>query len=173
MIFDLDDIVSKRPITDIFSVGFLTGSRVFGGATKESDWDIVVSIIHRQEAEEIIKSWSYNKKESNYFAGITYCVDLKPNDYTLHKINLIFVHPHEFKAWYLATKALENTLPLVGTIFKKNRTSIFQTLMIQFRSILPELGDFKNYAEENKKCLPKAPYSKAEIAFLNIFGSCK
>jgi len=166
MVFDLEPIPTL-PITDLLGVGFLTGSRVFGGAKEDSDWDIVVPVTWRQEAEAIIAPWAYNSSPSHYFVGVAYDVHI---GHDFHKINLIFVHVHEFKAWVLATEALEKTLPRVGLILKKERTNIFQTLMIQFRSILPELGPAKNYEEENDGCLAKAPYNKPVIDFCEVFG---
>ena len=132
--------IPKRSITDILSLGFLTGSRVLGGWKEESDWDIVVSILNKQEAIGIIEPHSVSTEPSEYFAGITYYItDNKGFNYFNHKINLIFVHPNEYAAWYYATVALSGILKDADIKDKTSRVLLFETLKVQLRDKLPTM----------------------------------
>jgi len=122
----------------LLRVGFLTGSRAFGGFTDESDWDIVHSIEDTALVASIIGNLPH--EQSAYFSG--YYIE-----YEGVKINIIPVHPHEFLPWYLATEAFKATWlksRIPGAIKKY---AAFGALINMFRGLVEERGGVDGYLE--------------------------
>ncbi len=131
----------------------LTGSRIFGYNTKESDWDIVIPMNYMGNASDLINLASM-VVDSHYFNGKM-----------LHfsgvdtPINLIFVHPHEFKIWHLATLAMATVWKAMGisnsaglSVADKHKAhGMFEGFRATFKMVLPELNDSLNYEQENCK----------------------
>lgn len=151
-----------QPITDLLKYGFLTGSRVMGCSAEKSDWDIVISVVHKQQVIDLIHKYSLDETPSEYFSGRMYTL---PEG----KINLIFVHPHEYRAWYYATKALASILPESGISEKSARIVLFEAMMNHLRRELPIICNANERDAENTKlaCIGIARWSDS---FFETFG---
>lgn len=138
--FDFDKPIHKtleELLEALLQYGFLTGSQAFDTATEESDWDIVYPVHFSQEIDKILAG--YVKVDSDYFAG--YVVR-----HGTHAVNLIPVHPHEFKPWYLATKAMRSTLKLSGLAKEPiKKYSVFMGIVSLFKGTVAQLGTLKDY----------------------------
>lgn len=128
----------------LLEIGFLTGSRAFGTNRDDSDYDIVFSIEDISCIDEIIGK--LEKTPSNYFAG--YYV----NDGDA-KINLIPVHPHEFLPWYLATKAMKETLKISGITSPIKKYAVFSGMVALYKGTVEELQNLSAYIELKEKIL--------------------
>jgi predicted nucleotidyltransferase len=123
-------------LDQLLEVGFLTGSRAFGTNRENSDYDVVYSIEDSQRIKEII---ALNETTpSDYFAG--YCI--QDGDKT---INLIPVHPHEFLPWYLATKAMRETLKASGIDDPIRKYSVFMGIVSLFKGTVEQRHNLSEY----------------------------
>ena len=122
----------------LLEIGFLTGSRAFGTARQDSDYDVVYSIEDSQKIGEIIKDTE--RTSSDYFAGYYINVDGI-------QINLIPVHPHEFLPWYLATKAMRETLKASGINDPIRKYAVFSGIVSLFKGTVAQSGNLEEYAK--------------------------
>lgn len=122
----------------LLAIGFLTGSRAFGTARNDSDYDIVFPVTERQRVNDIITG--LDTTQSDYFAGFYINVDGKI-------INLIPVHPHEYLPWYLATKAMSSTLKDSGIVDPIKKYSVFMGIISFYKGTVDELGCISAYRE--------------------------
>ncbi len=91
---------------------FITGSVIFGCATKHSDLDICIPIMYPIDIK--------NAVPSNYNNGIKF----KENGVV---INLIRLHPVEYIVWYNAV-TMANSIRLFNCMDKRKRHSIYEML---------------------------------------------
>lgn len=124
-------------LEELLKIGFLTGSRAYGTAKENSDYDIVYSIEDSERVDFIIAGRT--RSPSNYFAGY-YVYDGDK------QINLIPVHPHDFLPWYLATKAMAATLRQSGIIDPIKKYSVFMGIVSLFKGTVKEQGNLSNYS---------------------------
>ena len=92
---------------------FITGSVIFGCATKHSDLDICIPIMYALD----IKDYT----TSNYNNGIKF----KHNDIV---INLIRLHPVEYVAWHNAVTMANSIELFKNSKDKNNRYALYQML---------------------------------------------
>lgn len=131
----------------LLEIGFLTGSRAFGTSNEGSDYDICYPINKQCQIDEIIKE--LERTPSNYFAGYTVS---SYEDGVYMKLNLIPVHPHEYKCWYLATQAMKSTLKIASLERKPiKKYAVFMGIVSLFKGVLEERGCLSAYDEENNK----------------------
>jgi len=98
-----------------------TGSRVVGGCTPESDYDIVLYVKDIQEARELSVSLGYTDCKGRMYGDT-------PLTYICRKseVNLIITSDgSEFLGWCLATELLEN---LPETLSKDSRAEVFTVI---------------------------------------------
>jgi predicted nucleotidyltransferase len=166
-------LLPTKPISKIFEYGYLMGSRALGVATDKSDWDIVVPIWYRADAEMLLSTWAHYQDYSNYFKGTYYYIypegsdDLKAS----RCINLIFVHYHDFKPWVLTTEALKSVLQKEQITNKEDRILLFETLRAQLRYILPEVTR-ETYQADIKRLCAEGFQSEIVNEFLQVFSDC-
>lgn len=135
----MSDILDK-----LLTIGFLTGSRAFGTARDDSDYDVVYPIQYANEVNGILGD--IERTPSNYFAG--YCVVSGDK-----VINLIPVHPHEFLPWVMATKAMTATLKESEIVDPIKKYAIFQGIVCLFKGTVAELGTLNAYCKLHDKIL--------------------
>ena len=144
---ELNEVTGKEILKRLLCFSFLTGSRAFGTNRDDSDYDIVYPIYFEDSIKEIIKGRTTN--QSNYFSGYTILVDGL-------LINLIPVHPHDFLPWYLATKAIKETLITSG--LNENPTkkySVFMGIVSLFKGTVEELKTVSKYRKQAFKIIAK------------------
>ena len=125
---------------------FLTGSKAFGTATEESDRDLCYSTTHSAKVGEILMG--LHRHQSNYFGGFKVYVGGE-------ELNLIPLHPHEFKCWWLATKAYTPIAHWCSSLPKHQRHAIFQGMVQSFKGILHHYSDLEMYTFPNNTILKK------------------
>lgn len=124
-----EDIEMKDSIKDqLLQIGFLTGSRAFGGATDESDYDIVYCITDKTKVKNIIGDMP--RTDSAYFQGY-YITD--END--KKRINVIPVSPSDYMPWFLATEAMKATFSLSGISNPIQKYALFQGLVAMYKGM--------------------------------------
>lgn len=101
---------------ELLELGFLTGSRAFGTAAEDSDYDIVVSMTNIQKVMKIIEG--LETTQSDYFNGFYIDTDGM-------KINIIPVHPDEIIPWMMATEGVKAILSKVD-FEKQQKYALFQ-----------------------------------------------
>lgn len=147
---DFEEVAPDKPmiplpsdlIASLCKVGFLTGSRAYGTARKDSDWDIVYAVQDSEEIDGILEG--LERVRSGYNDG--FCVTVLGT-----KINLIPVHPHEFLPWYLTTKAMTATLKASGIKDPVKKYALFEIVTGAFRGLCDQLGSTQGYNEIKKK----------------------
>lgn len=145
--------MTSQGLVELLTLGIPTGSRVVGGFSEESDWDIVIPVTSSEEAKAIVEPYIYYESPSNYFNGCKYGILSSKGAYHL---NLLFVHPREFLAWFRATRALRGEFRDGGIDLTKNgRVTIFETLMVQFRDKIP-LMTVKEFTEHRSIAVKEA-----------------
>ncbi len=145
--------MTSQGLVKLLTLGIPTGSRVVGGFSEESDWDIVVSVNDSEKAKAIVAPYIYYESPSNYFNGCKYGILSSKGAYHL---NLLFVHPREFLAWFRATRALRGEFRGDGIdLTKSGRVTIFETLMVQFRDKIP-LMTIKEFTEHSSVAVKEA-----------------
>jgi hypothetical protein len=122
---------------ELLKIGFLTGSRAFGTNREDSDYDIVYSVVDSCLISKVIEG--RETTPSDYFAG--YC--FRDDDSAL--INLIPVHPHEFLPWYLATRAMKETLKISGIDSPIKKYAVFMGIVSLYKGTVQEEGMVNNY----------------------------
>ena len=125
-------------LDELLKIGFLTGSRAFGTARDDSDYDVVYSIEDSARIAEVIGS--NETTQSDYFAGYYIHADGK-------QINLIPVHPHEFLPWYLATKAMTATLKSSGINDPIRKYAIFSGIVALYKGTVEQRSNLAAYAQ--------------------------
>lgn len=119
---------------------FLTGSVRFGCATKDSDLDIAFPINLRDCALEWAGRHS-GIEASKYNLGVKVQVGAII-------VNMVFLHPVDFVAWYAAAQMLE-----ASGIFKRGglprplRHGIHEALCASAKMATPELLNISNYRD--------------------------
>jgi hypothetical protein len=140
--------VIDSKIESILDYGFITGSQSFGTATEESDWDFCFPIVYQSEVNGILNEYKWNKEEhSDYFNGTKYVFQNKI-------LNIIPVHPHAFKAWYLTTQIV----PIIYrnmTLTKIQKYAIFESSVAQIKGYSEEGRSFDDYMKEIKDFIKK------------------
>ncbi len=99
------------------------GSRVWGGATNESDYDF---IIPTEEKDEVLERNKGNTIESEYEDRKTVYVEDKGKKY-----NFIFLNEESFKAWERASEMMKAYPHLVLT-GRNKRVFLFKMLVNTF-----------------------------------------
>jgi hypothetical protein len=79
----------------LLRMGFLTGSRAYGTAGRDSDWDIVINRPDLERVHAMLKGLTL--KPSSYFSGFHVTIDHE-------SINIIPVHPDEYERLYTVTR---------------------------------------------------------------------
>lgn len=115
--------------------GTETGSRVFGGCTKESDYDYVMT------SSEVISSLQYPwLNELSTYASLFHSV--KTNDVYGKEINLIIVEDEvSLEAWKYATDSMLLIPDTCDKITKEQRNQIFGYML---------LAHYKRYGSEEQ-----------------------
>lgn len=126
-------------INTLMDKTFLTGSRAFGTARPDSDYDLVVSIEHFQGIKNEIAEQvpAHAIHPSSYFAGevLWWCDGhVMPNSLGELSINLIPVHPESFKPWYLATLAMAATCKEAGFTNAVHKYAAFEAMVAAFKA---------------------------------------
>ena len=124
-------------LKELLKIGFLTGSRAFGTARDDSDYDVVYSIEDSGRVNDVIGD--ANRVPSDYFSG--YCVSDGSKT-----INLIPVHPHEFLCWYLATKSMKATLKESGINDPIRKYAVFMGIVSLYKGTVEQRGTLSEYA---------------------------
>jgi hypothetical protein len=132
---------AQQFLDELLTVGFLTGSRAFGTARENSDYDIMFSVRASDYVDGILED--LERTPSNYFSGYFVVVDDT-------QFNLIPVHPCELVPWLLATEALKATLAKSGLIATVKKHAIFMGIVSLFKGTLDELGSFEAYAAQEQ-----------------------
>lgn len=97
-----------------FPCAFLTGSRVFGWATDESDYDVCIFIEDKDRAFAAVEAYAESYKESEYYnsakgAGCKiHTTYAGRNYYRQVTINPIPLHPLDMLCWWLATREVRH-----------------------------------------------------------------
>lgn len=147
-------------LDELLAIGFLTGSRAFGTAKLNSDWDVVYSVDDTKAIQNIIRGHTITP--SNYFSGYTIDINSGRTDACNSKIiNLIPVVPHDFLPWYLATKAMKATLSLSG-IDKIQKYAVFQGMVAMFKGTVAQQGLAKGYIKTQRDIRLDIKYSPIE-----------
>lgn len=131
----------RDKLMELLEVGFLTGSRAFGTARPDSDFDIVYSIEQSPKISAIIEG--IEKYPSDYFAGYYVNIDSQ-------QVNLIPVHPHEYLPWYLATKAMTASLTISGIDNPIDKYSVFSGMVSLFKATTKKRANLAAYMEVEK-----------------------
>lgn len=117
---------------------FLTGSVRFGCATNDSDLDIAFPINLREVALEWAKQQG-GMEASKYNLGVKVQVGAIT-------VNLIFLHPVDYVAWYKAAQMLEASgIFNRGIIPRPLRHGIHEALCASAKMATPELLNISNY----------------------------
>lgn len=132
----------------LLSYGFITGSVAFGTNRPDSDIDFVYAIDDSHYINEIIKD--FPRTPSDYFAG--YFINVNGE-----QINLIPVHPHEFLPWYLATKAIAETLKISGIVDPIKKYAVFQGIVCLFKGTVKECGSLSEYEKVKRDLIGPKP----------------
>lgn len=82
---------------------FLVGSRAWGGATAESDFDLVVNLSSKGDAEKFFNGFGAEKVEKPGYRNETTSVYLKFND---NEINIIALTPKQYNTWKQASEMM-------------------------------------------------------------------
>jgi hypothetical protein len=122
---------------ELLKTGFLTGSRAFGTNRDDSDYDIVYSVVDGAIIARLIEG--RETTASDYFAGYYF------RDDDSAQVNLIPVHPHEFLPWYLATRAMKETLKISGIDSPIKKYSVFMGIVSLYKGTVQEEGSVNNY----------------------------
>jgi len=122
---------------ELLKIGFLTGSRAFGTNRNESDYDIVYSVVDSHIVARLIEG--REKTPSDYFAGYYFY------DTDGAQVNMIPVHPHEFLPWYLATRAMKETLKISGIDSPIKKYAVFMGIVSLYKGTVQEEGTVNNY----------------------------
>jgi len=141
-------------IESILDYGFITGSQSFGTATEESDWDFCFPVLSTSEIHNILNEYDWSQKEESLYFNGTKFVFTDPNKRLTEKgflaqkiLNIIPVHPHAFKAWYLTTQ-------IVPVIYKNmnltkiQKYAIFESSVAQIKGYSEEKGVLNEYMKE-------------------------
>ncbi len=134
-------ILGQFNLLELLEIGFLTGSRAFGTATEDSDWDIVIQVQDRPIVDGILKG--YEQVPSNYNSGFKVYLEFGV-------INIIPVHPHAFIPWYLTTVAMKNILQHFALNDPIKQHAVFGGLVCLLTSAIDQIGD---YDEVNQKIM--------------------
>jgi predicted nucleotidyltransferase len=122
---------------ELLKIGFLTGSRAFGTNRPDSDYDIVYSVVDSPIVARIIEG--RETISSDYFAGYYF------RDDDGAQVNLIPVHPHEFLPWYLATRAMKETLKISGIDSTIKKYSVFMGIVSLYKGTVKEERTVNEY----------------------------
>lgn len=100
-----------------FPGAFLTGSRAFGWATVDSDYDVCIRMEDRDRAFAAVKSYAESYKESEYFnsAKGAGCRLYAGKFYRKVTINPIPLHPLDMLCWWLATREIRHLATIDAT----------------------------------------------------------
>jgi len=120
--------VDEELLEQLLDVGFLTGSRAFGTARPNSDWDIVYSIKDTTKINRLLRGME--RHPSAYFSG--YFVDSGTG-----VLNMIPVHPMDYSPWYLATHAMQATLCHAKIKDPTDKYALFQGLVALYKATIP------------------------------------
>lgn len=114
-------------LDELLKVGFLTGSRAFGTASADSDYDVAYSI--EDDGQVLATIGDLPKTKSDYFCGYY----IKVEDI---QINLIPLHPHDYFPWWLATKAVAATLGRSGVSNPVHKYAVFMGIVSLFKGVV-------------------------------------
>jgi len=104
-----------------FPGAFLTGSRVFGWANQDSDYDVCIRMEDKGRAFAAVEAYSTSYKESQYFdsakgAGCKIHTTVQGREfYRLVTINPIPLHPLDMLCWWLATREIRHLATIDAT----------------------------------------------------------
>lgn len=142
------DILKLFPFRHVF----LTGSRAFGWASSDSDWDVCILVGNRGEAEKIIKAnlidiidrKGPSFKQSDYnsgFKGVT----------KYGEINVIPLHPLDFVCWWLATQQTKKLGMIPGVkerlASRELKLAAFEQQKSFYKSLISYEGEEKTMAK--------------------------
>ena len=160
------------------SMTYLTGSRAFGTALYDSDWDVIILDMRHwlSKIKEIYDSYKkdnmrsaalidkYEIQESDYFAGkkiVTYNHAAPINQACHDVINLIPLSYIEFMPWILATEAMReisSSLRSLDVTEKHKSHALFMGMVSHLKGITPIIHNMhvlKDKVEEAKRRFTK------------------
>ena len=148
----------RYPI-DLLKRGYLTGSRSFGTAKEDSDWDLIIPPWSVGPVEQALEENSISCEESNYFKGKTFMMKSGA------KVNTIPLHPSAFKPWVLATRAMIMTYLVTDNTDPIKKYALFESLVASYKAILPVLSTEEYHKQIDKLCAAQSSHALAPSFF--------
>jgi hypothetical protein len=122
---------TQKDAVKLLSMGFITGSRGFGTAHVDSDWDIAIWASDLAKCRELLEGCKPdNVTHSLYNNSEMYIYGHK------EMINIIPLSAYELRPWWLATKALASTLPGLDIINPIHKYALFEAVKASFKGII-------------------------------------
>lgn len=129
-----DMLKASQPIVDelLSRFGsFITGSYAIGGATDESDIDVVLPIDN--PSDDLIASlcirYRLRRESSLYNNGVKFTAPGR-----LVPVNIVRLHPFEYCAWLFATNTMAGLPPVID---KTTRHRAFEALALAYKLASP------------------------------------
>lgn len=120
---------------------FLTGSRAFGCAKEDSDWDYVFPVWDKEDILIILEKKKILPVNSHYNAGIAF-------EYKYTKYNFIFLHSSDFVCWARAAILLRTNAVYPSFIKEKiKRYAVHEMLCGIIKASLPYEINSKNWKQ--------------------------
>ena len=127
-------MIFEKAMDELLTIGFLTGSRAFGTAREDSDYDVCFDVSMAKKVEGIVSVYEdideLGNKETacpDYETGSRYC-QIDGN-----RVNLIFLHPDTVKAWEMATAAVAAVIhKAAGFEDRQKKLAVFKNLVAVF-----------------------------------------
>jgi predicted nucleotidyltransferase len=117
----------EKAMREILRIGHLTGSRAFGTAREDSDYDIIYNIKDAARINEVLDKYAEGENTpSEYFSGYTVVIGG-------NRVNLIPLSPASIVPWKLATVAMAAVKS--SSVFENPRVkyAIFEGLVSAFK----------------------------------------
>jgi predicted nucleotidyltransferase len=107
---------------------FLTGSVAFDEAGEDSDIDLAVSVMFRQDVESYLEAACVHIDRSDYNSGVH--ADVKFGGDTL-RVNFVFLHPLDYAVWRRAGEIYKS---LPHQCWRQQRHAMFQTIVAMVKT---------------------------------------
>jgi len=133
---NLIDVMPKMADFDYFP----TGSRVYGCANADSDWDWCFNVYNQDEIEKWLNNQRFNfKRSTNYENAIRIKFSPKldvfkgSGIFNICDFNFIFLDDNNYFAWQKATEIVTQLVKSdSGTRNKNSRMAVFTSVVLYF-----------------------------------------